>query len=97
MGQEQHRQARISTVAALLADVWAGRPELAQRVGNAAAIGAIADQVERLQQQGLDAREVLADLPTADLDLVDDPAAYTADLLIDHAAAHPSPMSMTRT
>ncbi len=86
--QEQHRHARISTVAALLADVWADRPELAHRVGNAAAIGAIADQVERLQQQGLDARQVLADLPTTDLDLVDDPAAYTADLLIDHAAAH---------
>ncbi|HEY5152053.1 MAG TPA: toprim domain-containing protein, partial [Mycobacterium sp.] len=85
--QEQHRQARISTAAALLADVWSGRPDRAHRVGNAAAIGAIADQVERLQQQGLDAREVLADLPTADLDLVDDPAAHTADLLIDHADA----------
>ena len=41
----------------------------------------IADRIEQLQQDGIDARQVLADLPTADLELVDDPAAYAADLL----------------
>ena len=54
-------------------------------MGNAAAIGDIADGFERLEQQGINVRRVLADLRVADLDLVDDPAAYAADLLIDRA------------
>ena len=54
-------------------------------MGNVAAIGDIADGFERLEQQGINVRRVLADLRVADLDLVDDPAAYAADLLIDRA------------
>ena len=78
---EQTRQARTNTAAALLVDAWADRPDLAQRVANAAAMADIADRIEQLQQDGVDVRQVLADLPTADLELVDDPAAYAADLL----------------
>jgi DNA primase catalytic core len=78
---EQTRQARTNTAAALLVDAWADRPDLAQRVRDAAAMADIADRIEQLQQEGADVRQVLADLPVADLEVVDDPAAYAADLL----------------
>ncbi|HEY5150771.1 MAG TPA: toprim domain-containing protein, partial [Mycobacterium sp.] len=78
---KETRQAQTNTAAALIADAWADRPDLAQRVANAAAMVDVADRMEQLQLGGIDVRHVLADLPVADLEVVDDPAAYAADLL----------------
>jgi DNA primase catalytic core len=78
---EQAREARTNSAAALLVDAWADRPDLAQRVANAEAMADIADRINQLQQDSIDVRQMLADLPVADLEVVDDPAAYAADLL----------------